>query len=85
MRLNDWNTNPIFSCRIWAYSESFVDCLRILLKILTFPLDGVSIVPMILSYEDFPPPEVPKISTNSPRWIDIEIPRTAVIPSIPRR
>ena len=59
--------------------------LKVLLKRVTVPLDGLSIVPMMFSRDDLPPPEVPRIQTNSPCFMVADTPLTAVTPSMPMR
>mmetsp|Transcript_41151 Transcript_41151/g.54030 ORF Transcript_41151/g.54030 Transcript_41151/m.54030 type:complete len:189 (-) Transcript_41151:393-959(-) len=85
IRLKVWNTKPSLLRRIDASRVSAVENLMRKPQMYTSPLEGLSIVPMMLSRVVLPPPEVPRIVMNSPSCTVRFTPRRAGTPSIPRR
>mmetsp|Transcript_21754 Transcript_21754/g.54708 ORF Transcript_21754/g.54708 Transcript_21754/m.54708 type:complete len:269 (+) Transcript_21754:645-1451(+) len=84
-RLKVWNTKPRCFRRRRANSSSVVwFVIRTPFSHIS-PLVGLSIVPMTLRRDVFPPPDVPKMQTNSPFRTDSDTPRRAGTPSMPRR
>jgi len=65
MRLNCWNTKPIFSLLILVRPLS-LNLLTFLPAMKTSPLVGTSKQPIIFSRVDFPEPEGPIIEMKSP-------------------
>ena len=82
IRLNDWNTNPIFRLRICdsAASSSVRTSIP---SMKNWPLDGMSRQPRMFIIVDFPDPEAPMIATKSPRSTVIDTPRSAVTSTSP--
>ena len=69
IRLNVWNTNPIFfSFNLERNSSSDFELISVL-RIWSCPSNSESNVPKILSRVVFPPPDGPLIIINSPRLI----------------
>lgn len=85
MRLKVWKTKPSLFNLMDASSWSLVEYLILSPQIYTSPLDGLSIVPIMLSRVVFPPPDVPKTVINSPSLMVRLTPLRAGTPSNPRR
>jgi hypothetical protein len=68
-----------------ASKLSLVEAFILKPQIYTSPLDGLSIVPIILSKVVLPPPDVPRMVMNSPSFIVRPTPRKAGTPSIPSK
>lgn len=74
MRLKDWNTNPMCFNLNWEDSSSFI-FEESFPRIITFPLVGGSINPIILRRVDFPDPDFPLVDIKPPIYTSRFTPR----------
>mmetsp|Transcript_18206 Transcript_18206/g.17327 ORF Transcript_18206/g.17327 Transcript_18206/m.17327 type:complete len:181 (+) Transcript_18206:412-954(+) len=85
IKLKVWNTKPSLLSRMEASSWSLVEYLILRPQMYTSPLEGLSMVPMMLRRVVLPPPEVPRMQMSSPSLIERFTPLKAGTPSSPSK